>query len=72
MFLCTGEESRRRDWPDLQIILQGRLWDTKALQNFRYTQEVSERIIPLARAESLLGRVRLGTTEATFAVFVSL
>lgn len=50
MFLCTDEESRKRDWPDLQILLQGRLWNTKALQNFRYTQEVSEHALLTVRA----------------------
>lgn len=39
VFMSTDEESKRRDWPDLQLMLQGRLWSTKTLRNFRYTQE---------------------------------
>jgi hypothetical protein len=41
VFMSTTEETKKRDWPDLQLMLQGRLWDRKFLENFRYTKEVS-------------------------------
>jgi hypothetical protein len=40
IFTCSNEEAKRQNWPDLQIILQGRLWNTKHLRNFLYTDEV--------------------------------
>ncbi|KAL8613592.1 hypothetical protein ACOMHN_022011 [Nucella lapillus] len=42
VFTCTDEESRQRNWPNLQLMLQGRLWNTKTLKNFRYTQQTIE------------------------------
>jgi len=42
VFMSTDEESRKREWPDLQLMLQGRLWTTKTLKNFRYTKETIE------------------------------
>ncbi|KAK7504981.1 hypothetical protein BaRGS_00004009 [Batillaria attramentaria] len=40
VFMATDEESRRHDWPDVQLMLQGRLWTTETLQIFGYTHEV--------------------------------
>ncbi|KAK7463910.1 hypothetical protein BaRGS_00038076 [Batillaria attramentaria] len=42
MFMATDEESRRQEWPDLQIMFMGRLWSTKALQYYRYNKETLE------------------------------
>lgn len=41
IFVSTDDESRKMNWPDLQIMLQGRLWTTETLKNFRYTKEVT-------------------------------
>nr|KAG5712314.1 hypothetical protein BaRGS_023893 [Batillaria attramentaria] len=42
VFMATDEESRRHDWPDVQLMLQGRLWTTETLQIFGYTHETIE------------------------------
>ncbi|XP_025103510.1 uncharacterized protein LOC112569801 [Pomacea canaliculata] len=42
IFVSTDDESRKMNWPDLQIMLQGRLWTTETLKNFRYTKETIE------------------------------
>ncbi|XP_076442482.1 alcohol dehydrogenase [acceptor]-like [Babylonia areolata] len=42
VFTCTDEESRQRDWPDLQLMLQGRVWNTRHLQTFGYTKQTLE------------------------------
>ncbi|XP_070179795.1 glucose dehydrogenase [FAD, quinone]-like isoform X2 [Littorina saxatilis] len=42
VFMATGAESRKQDWPDLQLMLQARLWTTQTLKNFRYRPETIE------------------------------
>lgn len=38
--MATSAESRKQDWPDLQLMLQARLWTTQTLKNYRYRPEV--------------------------------
>ena len=45
MFVSTDETTKQIGWPDLQIILQGRLWTTEVLKAFRFNQEVKQDII---------------------------
>ncbi|XP_076442799.1 uncharacterized protein LOC143281473 [Babylonia areolata] len=42
IFMSIDEESRKRDWPNLQILFQGRLWNTEAMRNAGYTKETIE------------------------------
>ena len=41
MYVSSDEESRSHNWPDLQIMIQGELWNTVTLRFFGYTEEVS-------------------------------
>ncbi|XP_076442479.1 glucose dehydrogenase [FAD, quinone]-like [Babylonia areolata] len=42
IFMSIDEESRKRDWPDLQIIFIGRLRNTEAMRKAGYKEETVE------------------------------
>jgi hypothetical protein len=44
IFTSTTEETKTRDWPDLQIILHGRYWGRDTLRAMGYTEEVSTQL----------------------------
>ncbi|KAL8613593.1 hypothetical protein ACOMHN_022012 [Nucella lapillus] len=42
IFRCTEEDSDRKDWPDLELIFMGRLWNTEHLRGTGHTKEAIE------------------------------
>lgn len=40
LLVCTDQDSRRLQWPDVQLMLLGRNFDTNKLRVYGYSQEV--------------------------------
>ncbi|KAK7504833.1 hypothetical protein BaRGS_00003861 [Batillaria attramentaria] len=75
IFTYSDDTVREKEWPDIQIIFQGRLWTRKHLRNLGYTEDTLEQargrdrfqygfpcLVSLSRPESR-GTVRLRSAD---------